>query len=368
MRKQDFVTVKKSFALQSLLYIISPFICLCLFVMKKFPLFQSILVVLLIGIIVLGFFMNKKKSEPVPISATKTDSFIPDSTASLYEIEQKKLQEKMDLYALYNNAVDTLDINACEKITGNDKLKSECSDNVYSAKASKEKDVALCGKIQDTSTKAQCTNSFTYNAAISGWKQSDCDKIIGDSELKSACVENVVFAKIESQSFSGTTDTCQTLTGADKDYCVNRISKDSDIDLLQKGTNTEDINICAQIKDVTIRNTCNDTVYMAISLEKKDASFCVKIIDTARKTNCTTQFARVNDASILSKAITESNISLCATIVTPDLKTKCSDNILLKTWVANKDSATCAKIDNVGIRKQCNDAVTLILEQQNKNK
>lgn len=39
----------------------------------------------------------------------------------------------MDDYALYNGAVDTLDIAACEKIIGNDKLKNECTDNVYAA-------------------------------------------------------------------------------------------------------------------------------------------------------------------------------------------------------------------------------------------
>ena len=48
-------------------------------------------------------------------------------------------------------------------------------------------------------------------------------------------------------------------------------------------------------------NTCSDTVYMTLALEQKNASLCTKIIDIARKTNCTTQFARINDTTILSK-------------------------------------------------------------------
>lgn len=206
-----------------------------------------------------------------------------DSTASgtdsLHEMEQKQLQDKMDAYTIYNSAVDNLDITACEKIAGNDKLKAECTDNVYSAQASKEKNVALCENIQDTSTKARCANGFLYDTALASGKQSDCGKIIGNDDLRNACMKNIVFAKIEEASFSGTTDVCNTLTGADKEYCVGRIKKSGDIELLQKGTNIKDVNTCTQIQDANMRNTCSDTVYMTLALENKDGSLCTKIVD-----------------------------------------------------------------------------------------
>lgn len=248
----------------------------------------------------------------------------------LYKAEQKKLQEKMDGYTAYNSAVDTLDIAVCEKIASDDKLKAECRDNVYSARASKGKNVALCDKVTDATTKSRCVNSFAYDAAIASEKQSDCDKITGDNDLKNACTKNAVFAKIENLSFSGTIDVCNGLIGADKDYCINRVKKDANIDLLQKGTNTKDINICGQIQDISMKNVCGDTVYMTLAMEKKDGSLCAKIVDTARKTSCITQFARINDANILSKALTENNISFCATITTSDLKVKCTDTLLFK--------------------------------------
>ena len=259
-----------------------------------------------------------------------TGSDVSTTTTSLYETEQKQLQKKMDDYTIYNGAIDTLDITVCEKIIGNDALKTECLDNVYSAKASKEKNVALCDKIQDTSTKARCTSGFAYDSAIASGKQSDCDKIIGNSDLKNACMKNIVFAKIEDQSFSGTVDACQVLVGADKDYCVNRIKKDGDIDLLQKGTSLKDMNICGQIKDLNMKNTCSDTVYMTSALEKQDGSLCAKIVDVGRKTNCVTQFARVADAAFLQNALIQNNLALCTKIMTPDLKTKCTDTLLLK--------------------------------------
>lgn len=336
--------------------------------MKKFPAIQVILVVLLVGVIALGFVMTKKKPvKEVDNRGEVTTSGSTESvTESLYEAEQRLLQEKMDSYASYNAAVDALDITACEKITGNDALKLECIDNVYAAMASKGKNGALCEKIQNTETKAHCANSFIYDTVLASGKQSDCEKIVGDSELQNACAKNIVFAQIENQSFSGTADVCSTLSGADKDYCMNRIEKDADIDLLQKGTTTKDVKICGQIQDVGMKNTCNDTVYMTLALEQKNASLCIKIVDTARKTTCTAQLSRVNDASILQKALSENSLALCATITTPEFKTKCSDTLLLKQGVANKDTATCTKITDTATRKQCTDAVKLIIEQTSK--
>lgn len=299
--------------------------------MKKLSTIHISLIVLLIGVIVLGFYMVRKNNSIPEVYKTQTGS---DSTASgtdsLYEAEQKQLQEKTDAYALYNSAVDNLDITACEKIAGNDTLKAECSDNVYSAQASKEKNAALCENIQNIATRAHCANGFVYDTALASGKQSDCGKIIGDSELKNACMKNVVFAKLEDRSFSGTVDVCETLAGADKEYCIGRIKKSGDIDLLQKGTATKDINACAQIQDMNMRITCGDTVYMTLALEQKDGSLCAKIIDTGRKTSCTTQFARVTDAAFLQDALTQNNLALCSRITTPDMRTKCTDTLLLK--------------------------------------
>ncbi|MDD2891383.1 MAG: hypothetical protein PHQ95_00255 [Candidatus Gracilibacteria bacterium] len=340
--------------------------------MKNLPIFKTLLVVFLIGIMALGFFASKKKPVAPNVAKTSVEATLSETgtseTLSPYEAEQKRLQKKTEDYAFYNTAVESLDITACDRIIGDDTLKTQCADNVYSAQASKEKDVTLCDKITDTTTKARCTNSFAYDSALVSGKQSDCDKITLDSDLKNACMKNIVFAKIENAGFSGTVDTCASLTGADKDYCVGRISKGTDIELLQKGINNKDIATCGQIQDTSMKNTCADTVYMTLALEKQDGSFCAKIIDAARKTNCTTQFARVNDANILSKALSENNLPLCATITTSELKAKCSDTLLLKTGVANRDTATCAKIVDTGARKQCDDAVKLILEQTNKSK
>ena len=133
--------------------------------------------------------------------------------------------------------------------------------------------------------------------------------------------------------------------------------KDSDIDLLQKGTVAKDINICAQIKDVGMKNTCSDAIYMAMALEKKDGTLCPKITNVDRRNTCMTQFSRIADATYMQDALKENNLALCAKIITPDFKTKCTDSILFRQAVANKDIATCANIKDVGMQSQCNMAL-----------
>lgn len=337
--------------------------------MKKYSILQTILVIVVIGILAILLFVFIKKigkweTNEKQVELTNSGVWISGAN-SLQEAEQKQVQDKIEMYNIYNNAVDKLDITVCDKIT-DEKLKTKCMDNVYSALSTKEKNETLCEKIQDMTIKVHCINSYVYEIAIASGKQSDCNKISGDNDLKRACTKNVIFSQIESQSFSGKTNVCESLGGDDKNYCINRINKSSDIDLLQLWTNTKNINICGQIKDISMKNTCSDTVYIALAMEKQDGSICNKIIDSNRKTNCLTQFARVNDASILQKAITKNNLSLCTTITTPDLRTKCSDTLLLKLWVVNKDIATCTKIIDTSTKKQCNDSVNLILKQLNK--
>ena len=172
--------------------------------MKKFSILHTILIVLLVGVIAFGFFTSQKKTNTVDKNLVQTGTITNTGTSetdSLYEAEQKQLQDKMDSYTTYNTAVDTLDITLCEKIINNDTLKNECTDNVYSAQASKNKNAALCEKIQDTTTKNRCTNSFIYETTVATGNKTDCDKIIGDDNLKNACTKNIVFTQIESILF-----------------------------------------------------------------------------------------------------------------------------------------------------------------------
>ncbi|MDD2916360.1 MAG: hypothetical protein PHH70_00755 [Candidatus Gracilibacteria bacterium] len=335
--------------------------------MKNSPILQVLLIVFLVGAGIFLYIENKSTVRPEDTKIqSESERGTTDGVNSLYEAEQKKLQKKMDDYTIYNNAVDALDIGACEKIVGNDALKSECTDNVYTAQASKEKNVQICDKIQNTDTKTRCLSGFAYDTAIASGKQSDCDKITGDSDLKNACTKNVVFAQIESASFTGTVDVCASLTGVDKDYCMGRIKKDTDIDLLQKGTSILDMQVCLKIQDTKMKNTCSDTIYITQAMEKQDGTLCAKIVDPARKTTCTAKFVQIADKLALQQARASNNLAMCAKITTQALKTSCTDGILQKQGVANKDTAICAKISDASTKKDCTDAVKLLINQANK--
>lgn len=136
--------------------------------MKKLPVLWIVIAICLIAFVIFEFSGTKKKTglTDVKNNQTETGTSLPQTNTSLYEAEQKKLQEKMDNYAVYNKAVDALDTSSCDKIVNNETLKMECLDNVYAAQASKGKDISFCEKIQDSQTKTRCTSSFAYDTAI----------------------------------------------------------------------------------------------------------------------------------------------------------------------------------------------------------
>ncbi len=111
-----------------------------------------------------------------------------------------------------------------------------------------------------------------------------------------------------------------------------------------------------------MKNTCNDTVYMTLAVEKKDVSICAQIVDTGRRANCTTQFIKIADALFLQDAIIQNNLPLCTKITTPELRVKCSDSILLKQAITNKDIKICTQINDRSVQSQCNYTVKLILK------
>lgn len=45
------------------------------------------------------------------------------------------------------------------------------------------------------------------------------------------------------------------------------------------------------------------------------------------------------------------------------MKVKCNDTLLMKKGVTEKSTTTCDKIIDISTKKQCNDAVKLILNQ-----
>lgn len=255
---------------------------------------------------------------------------------SLHTEEQSLLQAKMDNYTAYNNAVNSLDPSACEKIVDNNTLKAECNDNIFASKASKDKDKTQCENINSPSRKAHCLNAFVYDVVVASGKQTDCANISGDDSLKAACIRNVVFAKIEQPTFEGEVSICDSLSSDDKKFCVERIKKDSDVDLLSQGVNDKSTTTCQKIQDQNIRNSCFDTVYITLAIEQKNAKLCAKIVNDDRKSACIARLSQISDVAILQSATEDNDLAKCSSIVNAEYKQKCSDVIILRQTIAAK--------------------------------
>ena len=151
-------------------------------------------------------------SSDIPEDNSASQSGMTQAEKDLHKAEEQLLQVKLDKYALYNKAADAMDVSICEQIQESDSLKADCKDNVYVIQASKKSDQTFCEKVVNIGRKSHCLAAFSYDKAVASGKFTDCNSITGDDALKSACMKNVVFAQIENPAFSGSTDTCNSLS------------------------------------------------------------------------------------------------------------------------------------------------------------
>lgn len=251
--------------------------------LKKTAAIGTVALVILAGAIG-AIQYGKSNQDNSPVTSTGTidagSREAQEATGSLEEQRTRLIEADSKRHDLYNLAVNNADESICAGIEGDDKLKQECVDNALLAKAASSEDPTFCEKVSDATLKSKCTNDFVFKSAVKASSQADCENIQGDDALKYACKKNVVFASIESESFTGTVETaCAGLEGADLDYCKGRIEKGGDIVVSQKAIDTKDPTLCAKVTTEAIRNNCNDVVYTTLAVEKSDISLCGKIID-----------------------------------------------------------------------------------------
>lgn len=285
------------------------------------------------------------------------------NTTSGVNTEKQIVKNNPDLEAI-NDAGMTWNEDSCESISDADK-KAECIDNAFAAKAWLQKDRKYCESIKESKFRLRCLDSFLYEDALSSKKKEDCLKI-NNPEYKKACEKNIIFTLIESKWYNWWNEVCNSLSWADKEYCISRISKWSDVETFQNATSTKNINDCSKISDITLKNSCSDVINLNQAISTKNLSMCNLIIDTTKKTSCTQALSKIQDSSLLQNAVQSGNISLCANITTKDIKDKCSDTINLKLAITTKNKSMCDMIIDVSMKKQCQTTIETYLNALNK--
>jgi hypothetical protein len=182
-----------------------------------------------------GAFLMNGNGAKTPKPSENSNATSSDGSASrmnVAEARRLELERKEKNQSAYTRAISTADSEACAEIENDAELSKDCTDNVLAALAGRKNDRSYCTEISDAELKTRCSNEYYLFESKRAADAGMCEKIENDETLKYACQKNVKFAEIESASFSGTAETaCSTLTGADAEYCRNRVSNDSDIEL-----------------------------------------------------------------------------------------------------------------------------------------
>ncbi len=277
------------------------------------------------------------------------------------EVRRLEIERKEKNQSAYTRAISTADSETCAEIENDSELSKDCSNNVLAALAGRKNDRSYCLEISDAELKARCSNEYYLFESRKSGDAALCGNTEGDDEMKYSCQKNAAFAQIESAAFSGTAETaCSTLTGSDAEYCRNRVSNDSDIELTDAAIKSLDAAACGKIKLASLKTNCLDTVYVSLAVKNSDAGLCEKVTDGSKKASCTQALSQVSDAKAFQAAIAAGDTKSCAALTNAEMRTKCLDTVVLKSAISTKDGGLCETISTPETKAQCVSAISAI--------
>ncbi|MBP8017186.1 hypothetical protein KAZ01_04210 [Candidatus Gracilibacteria bacterium] len=329
---------------------------------------KFIFILIIVAVIIFGtyIFYNSKKSvdSGKMEDSSKEMQTLEQAKKARYEAEKKKIEEENVRYDFYNEAVEKLDESICEKVVGNDKLKTECFDNVYSAKADKEKNISYCKKISNVEFKNNCEKIFYYDEALKKGNKAICEKIVGDNKYKKSCIENIIFTKISDKSYTGSTEICNTLQKDSKNLCVKTIENRTNFTKTAQAIESKNIDVCSSITDISLKKICNDSINYSLAMKSQNIVDCKKINDSAKVKSCESEIINNKDDTLIQQANTGLNVTLCNQISSVNKKTSCSNSVYLKLAIKQVNIELCSKINDETMKKQCKDAINYMNSQK----
>jgi hypothetical protein len=246
--------------------------------------------------------------------------------------ENIKYDDKLRLLCVdtltYYEAIRKSDETLCGQIKDDD-LKTKCYDQVYLSVAIKNSDKSLCEKIKDPDVKQNCSDQVLVLSGTPVKQASDCN-VVKDAALKQKCLDNYYFAASTNTADSAG---CAQISSADlKDRCVKTIAKNAEIAELSKKesvrtfqTSEQKLQSCSDMSG-TDATFCKDQANFTLAGEKKDISYCSKIIDSQLQSSCiATQSIAIN-SYYLKQAIRLKDTSLCNKILDSALRSSCLSN------------------------------------------
>lgn len=114
-----------------------------------------------------------------------------------------------------------------------------------------------------------------------------------------------------------------------------------------------DIIPCLKIKDVTLQDTCHDTIILKQAISTQNKIKCDDIRNTSKKEYCENQLSKIDDITLYKTTIASNAIEKCDEIMTVNLKNKCKDTIIINSVRTTGDTTLCNNLTNTGIINTC---------------
>lgn len=142
-----------------------------------------------------------------------------------------------------------------------------------------------CNKISNPELKNWCLDNYYNNTALKSLDLNICSEI-SNLELKNNCNYGVVLKKIESPNLNQWIEICDILTWENKIYCQSKFTKENDWIIMQNAVKANEIKLCDDINNVSLRLRCNDVINFKLAINSKDINNCSLISDEKLKSQC----------------------------------------------------------------------------------
>lgn len=244
---------------------------------------------------------------------------------SCLQITEKELQVECLDNAYLKNAFDTNDRKFCVKIKNAD-FRSKCSDNFIYNDAISKNNKEACKKITDSWFKENCLSTLIFQEIESWnytWSLKICDEL--SQENKQYCISqlqnNTTWENdadiLNNALENNKIDTCSKIknislqewcmdsiniklalenkdkTKCDwifdikkKESCKATFSKEDDKKYFEQAISEWSIIWCGKIKNISMKNQCNDTLIFKESIQSKDKNKCLRILNESLKNDC----------------------------------------------------------------------------------
>jgi hypothetical protein len=271
-----------------------------------------------------------------------------------------QMKAKLDSEAMVG-ALDSGKLSDCDKITWSEEIKKQCQDNLNYAASLKSNDKDQCSKLNDKTLKTQCYDKIYMTTAVDSKDPSVCEKI-SVASLKQMCLDQV---QMILSRYADSVDDCSVISSESlRKQCENNF-------YMQSSAKTRNITGCSSITDPELQAQCKKTVTTNIQVveQSKKAAENAVVAKTLREilSLCDdltgNKSTTCKDAIYPQLAFDEKNLTYCTKISDPEKVTECQkdqgDKInayYLRQSLASNDKTICNQIQDSELKQLCQNS------------